>query len=110
MTAPAPMVNGGLRRFQQATCERAAELLLSETGGRRFLVADEVGLGKTRVALGLVREVEERRRSVRGGTIVIYITANSEIANQNVRVLRLGREPGNRCRPESRCCPLRSRR
>ena len=94
MTQPAPMVNGGLRRFQQATCERAAELLLSETGGRRFLVADEVGLGKTRVALGLVTELEERRRSARGGTIVIYITANSEIANQNVRVLRLGREPG----------------
>jgi hypothetical protein len=83
---------GGLRRFQQATCERAAEALFAEFGTHRFLVADEVGLGKTRVALGLVREVEERRRRSRRGTIVIYITSNTEIANQNVRVLRLGHE------------------
>jgi hypothetical protein len=84
---------GGLRRFQQATCERAAEALLTGSGAFRFLVADEVGLGKTRVALGLVRELEQRRRRSRSGTIVIYVTSNSEIANQNVRVLRLGADP-----------------
>ena len=93
VSTSAPLAAGGLRRFQQATCERAAEALLSGAVASRFLVADEVGLGKTRVALGLVREVEQRRRRSRSGTIVIYVTSNSEIANQNVRVLRLGAEP-----------------
>ena len=93
VSTSAPLAAGGLRRFQQATCERAAEALLSGSAASRFLVADEVGLGKTRVALGLVRELEQRRRRSRSGTIVIYVTSNSEIANQNVRVLRLGAEP-----------------
>ena len=110
MTGLAPGGNAGLRRFQQATCERAAECLFSDTGGSKFLVADEVGLGKTRVALGLVTELEQRHRSSRAGTIVIYITSNSEIANQNVRVLRFGREPGGTLPSRITLLPLALRR
>jgi hypothetical protein len=50
----APAATGdGLRRFQEATRQRACEVLFNESGHQRFLVADEVGLGKTRVARGV---------------------------------------------------------
>ena len=45
----------GLKGFQRATVEYAFERLYrAPDSTRRFLVADEVGLGKTLVARGLI--------------------------------------------------------
>ena len=41
--------------FQQATIDAALRTLGRKTGARRFLVADEVGLGKTVVASGIIQ-------------------------------------------------------
>ena len=52
--APAPVL-AGLKDFQRRTVDRVFErLYLDDPPGRRFLVADEVGLGKTMVARGIV--------------------------------------------------------
>ena len=48
-------VLGSLKDFQLRTAEFAFEkLFLNPSSPRRFLVADEVGLGKTLVARGVV--------------------------------------------------------
>ena len=54
---PAPVL-AGLKDFQCRTVERVFKrLYLDDPPGRRFLVADEVGLGKTMVARGIVARV-----------------------------------------------------
>ena len=78
-----------LREFQRLTRDRAYQALFSSSGGSgRFLVADEVGLGKTRVAKGVLAELRRSRSRARKGTVVVYIAANAEIGRQNGRVLR----------------------
>ena len=66
--------------FQQAAVERIVSRLCDPKGSRRFLLADEVGLGKTRVAAGVIVELGGKKRS---GFTVVYICSNSEIAEQN---------------------------
>ena len=56
-------------------------------------MADEVGLGKTRVAKGVIAEVWRRHQRARKGTVIVYVAANSEIGRQNGRVLRGGEGP-----------------
>jgi hypothetical protein len=70
-----------LREFQLAAVRRIVDRLNDGNGSRRFLLADEVGLGKTLVAKGVIEELR-RLGSGRGFTIV-YICSNSEIADQN---------------------------
>jgi hypothetical protein len=89
--APAP-TGDGLRRFQEATRQRACEVLFKEPGHHRFLIADEVGLGKTRVARGVIRTLHEQHPR-RRATVVVYLAANLEIARQNLRILRFSDEP-----------------
>ena len=70
------------------TAERAAASLdQREDGTGRFLVADEVGLGKTRVAAALIRDIDAKRPA-RGQRVVIYFAPNAEVAQQNLRILR----------------------
>ena len=52
-----------LKPFQRATVEHAFERLYSPTGSGRFLVADEVGLGKTMVAKGIIAKAIDRLES-----------------------------------------------
>ena len=49
----------GLKSFQRDTVDYVTERMFDE-GQRRFLVADEVGLGKTLVARGIVANAIER--------------------------------------------------
>jgi len=66
--------------FQRATADAALETLTKADGPRRFLVADEVGLGKTIVARTIINEMmRHRRRPV----VVFYVTSNLNIAHQN---------------------------
>ncbi len=68
------------RRFQAATVTSALAAFDRKGGRRRYLVADEVGLGKTVVAREIV-EAMSRRAS---GTLVVYYIANgAAVAHQN---------------------------
>ena len=55
--------------FQFATTDAALETLTSKDGPRRFLVADEVGLGKTVVARTIISELIKRRRQAARGLL-----------------------------------------
>ena len=82
-------VLAGLKDFQRATVEHAFHRLFDAPDStRRFLVADEVGLGKTMVARGVIAKAIDRldRDGVERIDIV-YICSNGDIAAQNVRKL-----------------------
>ena len=70
-----------LAEFQSAAVETICERLTDTGGSRRFLLADEVGLGKTVVARGVIEELIRRRRGRE--LVVVYLCSNSEIADQN---------------------------
>ena len=59
-------VYAGLKDFQRTTVEYAFQrMYLDDDPARRFLVADEVGLGKTLVARGLIaRAIEHLRAAI----------------------------------------------
>ena len=91
MTASEPeayteRVLSGLKDFQRRTAEYAfGRLYGSEDSTRRFLIADEVGLGKTLVAAGVVAQTIDHLRAKGVPRIdVIYICSNQAIARQNV--------------------------
>ncbi len=79
-------VLSGLKDFQRRTAEYAfGRLYGSEDSTRRFLIADEVGLGKTLVAAGVVAQTIDHLRAEGVPRIdVIYICSNQAIARQNV--------------------------
>jgi hypothetical protein len=86
---------GRLKDFQLETVRYAFDQLFRDNEARRFLVADEVGLGKTLVARGLTAlAVDHLQRGGKVGRIdIIYVCSNAEIARQNVRRLNVtGRE------------------
>ena len=70
----------GLAEFQEAAVSRIVDRLTDPKGSHRFLLADEVGLGKTRVAAGVIKAMTARKRN---GFTVVYVCSNSEIAEQN---------------------------
>ena len=83
-----------LKGFQRDTVEYAfTRLYQAEDASRRFLVADEVGLGKTLVARGLIAKaidhLWEGDNKVEQIDIV-YICSNAQVARQNVRRLKIG--------------------
>ena len=65
--------------FQDATVRRALDALANRDGARRFLVADEVGLGKTRVAQGVLEGLLARK----GQIDVFYVCSSLSIIHQN---------------------------
>ncbi|MDR3577805.1 MAG: DEAD/DEAH box helicase family protein, partial [Anaerolineaceae bacterium] len=71
-------MSNGLAEFQMQAVARIVERFNDPQGSRRFLLADEVGLGKTRVAAGVIEALRKRK-----GFIVIYVCSNAEIAEQN---------------------------
>ena len=82
----AERVLGGLKDFQRRTAEYAFDRLYgAEDSTRRFLIADEVGLGKTLVAAGVIAQTIDHLRTQGVPRIdVIYICSNQAIARQNV--------------------------
>lgn len=79
-----------LRDFQLATTEHAfRRLYLDDDSTRRFLVADETGLGKTFVAKGVIAKTIEHLQD--DDTIkridIVYVCSNGDIADQNLRKL-----------------------
>ena len=80
-----------LKPFQHRTVEHAFHRLFrSEDSTGRFLVADEVGLGKTLVARGIIaRAIDYLWDSVERIDIV-YICSNGSIARANLPKLQIG--------------------
>lgn len=86
----ADLVLQRLKDFQRRTVEFAFErMFLDDVPSRRFLVADEVGLGKTLVAQGLIAKVVERLQGSVRRLDIIYICSNADIAAQNVARLNV---------------------
>lgn len=69
------------KAFQRATIDAALATLMDRNGARRFLVADEVGLGKTVVARGVIEIMAAHRRRPLS---VLYVCSNLTIAAQNL--------------------------
>lgn len=82
-----------LKDFQLATVDHVADRLYGDDATTRFLVADEVGLGKTLVARGLIaRTIEHHLDQGTDRIDVVYICSNADIARQNIgRLNVLGR-------------------
>ncbi|NNU27307.1 helicase-related protein [Isoptericola sediminis] len=80
-----------LKDFQRATVEHAfRRLFTDEDAIKRFLVADEVGLGKTMVAKGVIaRAVDHLWDDPDRRLDVVYICSNSQIARQNLSRLNV---------------------
>ena len=88
----APRVLAELKAFQRQTAEYAFERLFKTNDStRRFLVADEVGLGKTLVAAGVIGlAIDHLQANGTARVDIIYICSNQAIARQNVnRIKRL---------------------
>ena len=88
------VVLDGLKGFQRDTVEYAFERLYQAPDStRRFLVADEVGLGKTLVARGVIAKAidhlwdgPDRVEQID----IVYICSNAQILKQNVRRIQIG--------------------
>ena len=80
-----------LKPFQHRTVDHAFNrLFLAEDSTSRFLVADEVGLGKTLVARGIVARAVDHLWDDVDRIDVIYICSNASIARANLPKLRIG--------------------
>jgi len=81
----------GLKDFQRRSVDYVFHRLYEDSEpAKRFLIADEVGLGKTLVARGLIAKAV-KHLSGRGvdRVDVIYICSNANIARQNINRLRV---------------------
>ncbi len=80
-----------LKPFQVSTVEHAFErLFIAEDSTSRFLVADEVGLGKTLVARGVIAMAIEHMWASVPRIDIIYICSNRSIARSNLPKLQVG--------------------
>ncbi|MBQ8854633.1 MAG: DEAD/DEAH box helicase family protein [Bacteroidales bacterium] len=80
-----------LKDFQRATVERIDSLY--RKGQKRVLVADEVGLGKTLIARGVIAKMAKLRYQESDPLFkVVYVCSNQNIARQNIRKLVLSSE------------------
>lgn len=82
-------VLGSLKDFQRSSVEYVFRKLYLE-GKRRFLVADEVGLGKTLVARGVIaKAIDHLKKQGVQRIDIVYICSNGDIARQNVNRLNV---------------------
>jgi hypothetical protein len=83
----------GLKDFQRTTVDHVFDRLYAKDGSGRFLVADEVGLGKTLVARGVIAKTIDLLRARQIARIdIVYICSSGEIARQNINRLKVGDE------------------
>ena len=79
-----------LKTFQRRTVDYVMRRLYEDADNtRRFLVADEVGLGKTMVARGVIARTIERLWSTVERIDILYICSNQAIATQNINRLNV---------------------
>jgi len=79
-----------LKDFQRATVAHVHQRLwLDSEPAKRFLVADEVGLGKTMVARGVIAHTIDHLWQTEDRIDIVYICSNSQIARQNLSRLAI---------------------
>ena len=78
-----------LKRFQRRTVEYVFDRLHGADPVRQFLVADEVGLGKTMVARGVIAKTIEALWNRSKRIDILYICSNQAIAAQNLNRLNV---------------------
>ena len=84
---------GGLKDFQRKTVDYVFQRLYQDQDAvSRFLIADEVGLGKTLVARGLIAKAIDLLWDDVDRIDVVYICSNQEIARQNIDRLNITRQ------------------
>ena len=90
--------NSALSDFQLATAAYAFRRLYGDSDStRRFLVADETGLGKTHVAREVIaRTIEHLQKADHVNRIdIVYVCSNADIAAQNIRKLNITGSEGS---------------
>ena len=84
-------VINGLKDFQRATVDRINYLF--RHGKNRVLVSDEVGLGKTLVARGVIAKFAKLRKEEGDDLVkVVYVCSNTAIADQNINKLAISQD------------------
>lgn len=84
----------GLKDFQRQTVEHVFHRLYTAPDAtHRFLIADEVGLGKTLVARGVIARAIEFLWDKVDRLDVVYICSNADIARQNINRLNITGKP-----------------
>ena len=81
-----------LSDFQRATAQHAfRRLYRDQNSTRRFLVADETGLGKTHVAREVIAQTVKHLQQVDHvkRIDIVYVCSNADIAAQNIRKLNI---------------------
>ena len=84
-------VIGKLKAFQRATVARIDRIFRDKDNPQyRVLVADEVGLGKTMIARGVIANMAVLRHEENDQLFkVVYVCSNQAIARQNIRKLQI---------------------
>lgn len=83
-------IHSSLKDFQRRSVDYVFDRLYGANPTRRFLLADEVGLGKTLVARGVIAKAIEHLRAQGESRIdVVYICSNADIARQNISRLNV---------------------
>lgn len=79
----------GLKQFQRDTVDHVFSRFYGDSPTRRFLVADETGLGKSMVARGVIARTIERLQHVDSVSRIdiVYVCSNADIAEQNLKRL-----------------------
>ncbi|QDU96261.1 helicase-related protein [Lignipirellula cremea] len=84
------LILDGLKDFQRGTVEYVfRRLYLDDDCARRFLVADEVGLGKTLVARGVIAKTIDHLWDRTDRIDIVYVCSNTDIARQNIQRLNV---------------------
>lgn len=88
-------VLAGLKNFQRDTVEHVTRRFYGPDPVRRFLVADETGLGKSLVARGVIaRSIEHLQKDDTVDRIdVVYVCSNADLAQQNISRLDVTGDP-----------------
>ncbi|MET3808555.1 hypothetical protein ABIB25_005584 [Nakamurella sp. UYEF19] len=81
----------GLKNFQRDTVEHVVGRMYGKNPTRRFLVADETGLGKSLVARGVIaRTIEKLQDDPTVDRIdIVYVCSNLDLARQNIGRMRV---------------------
>lgn len=87
-----------LKDFQRDTVDYVfARMYEHSSPALRYLIADEVGLGKTKVAAGIVARAVDRLRAKDPSLRidVLYVCSNAGIARQNINRLNVTGQPSH---------------
>lgn len=85
-TFDAGPIMAGLTGFQRRSVEHVMDRFHGADPRRRFLVADETGLGKSLVARGVIARTIETLQHERGRKQInlVYVCSNTDLATQNL--------------------------